>query len=65
MPSSYARRTGRIIDVKAEGQGAFLRAVPRANVNGVAMEQVYVDWAERTFAELMKEIDASLPSAAK
>ena len=49
------------IDVKAEGQGAFLRAVPRAAVNGVPMEQVYVEWAERTFADLMKEIDASMP----
>jgi hypothetical protein len=50
------------IDVKAEGQAVFLRAVPRAAVNGVPMEQVYIDWAERTFAELMKEIDASMPA---
>jgi hypothetical protein len=48
------------IDVTADGQGAFLRAVPRAAVNGMPMEQVYVDWAERTFAELMREIDASM-----
>ena len=60
---SFTEEVAWDIDVKAEGQGAFLRAVPRANVNGVAMEQVYVDWAERTFAELMREIDASLPTA--
>jgi hypothetical protein len=51
------------IDVKADGTGASLRAVPRASVNGMPMEQVYVEWAERTFAELMKEIDGNLPAA--
>ncbi len=50
------------IDVSAQGAGSALRATPRASVNGTPMEQVYVEWAERTFAELMKEIDASLPA---
>ena len=47
------------IDVEANGQGATLHATPRASVNGQPMEQVYVEWAERNFAQLMKEIDAS------
>jgi hypothetical protein len=50
------------IDVKDGGSGASLHAVPRASVNGMAMEQMYYDYAEKTFSELMKEIDNSLPS---
>jgi hypothetical protein len=59
---SYTEEVAWDVEVKAEGPGAFLRAVPRAAVNGTPMEQVYVDWAERTFGQLMKEIDASLPA---
>ena len=59
---SFTEEVAWDIDVKPEGPGVLLRAVPRAAVNGTPMEQVYVDWAERTFGELMKEIDASMPA---
>jgi hypothetical protein len=50
------------IDV-ADADGApKLHAVPRASVNGMAMEQMYYDYAQRTFGELMKDIDGSLPA---
>lgn len=50
------------IDI-ADAQGApKLHAVPRASVNGVAMEQMYYGYAQRTFGELMKDIDGSLPA---
>jgi hypothetical protein len=39
-----------------------VHAVPRASVNGIPMEQMYYDYAERTFGQLMKEIDSSLPA---
>ena len=42
--------------------GTTLHAVPRASVNGMAMEQMYYDYASTTFSELMKEIDGSLPA---
>ena len=57
---SFTEEVAWDIDVKPKGRGAFLRATPRATVNGTPMEQVYVEWAERTFGELMKEIDANL-----
>jgi hypothetical protein len=47
------------IDVRTDGAGAVLHAVPRATVNGQAMDQVWLDWAERNFGQLMNEIDAS------
>jgi hypothetical protein len=50
------------IDVADADGGPKLHAVPRASVNGMAMEQMYYDYAARTFGELMKDIDASLPA---
>ncbi|MFZ5892646.1 MAG: hypothetical protein ACOY0T_16425 [Myxococcota bacterium] len=50
------------IEVEGDDSSAVLHATPRASVNGEPMEQVYYEWAERTFRELMKEIDASLSS---
>ena len=50
------------IDINDAESGPVLHAVPRASVNGMAMEQMYYDYAERTFRELMKEIDGSLPA---
>lgn len=50
------------IDVNEVGGSPTVHAVPRASVNGMAMEQMYYDYAERTFHELMKEIDSSLPA---
>jgi hypothetical protein len=50
------------IDVRPGQQGTTLHAAPRASVNGIPMDQVYYDWAERTFNQLMHEIDASLPA---
>lgn len=32
------------------------------SVNGRAMDQMYYDHADRTFRELMKDIDGSLPA---
>ena len=48
------------IDVESRGSGTVLHAQARASVNGEPMEQVYLSWAERSFGELMTEIDASL-----
>ncbi|MGC4094791.1 MAG: hypothetical protein QM756_44115 [Polyangiaceae bacterium] len=50
------------IDVEGDDSSATLHATPRASVNGEPMEQVFYEWAERNFRELMKEIDASLNS---
>jgi hypothetical protein len=50
------------IEVDGDGTSAALHATPRASVNGQPMDQVFYEWAERTFNELMKEIDASLSS---
>jgi hypothetical protein len=58
---SFAESVAWDIDVNDGSQGATLHAVPRASVNGVPMDQMYYDYAERTFSQLMKEIDASLP----
>lgn len=52
------------IDVTESDAGPKVHASPRASVNGMAMEQMYYDYAERTFRELMKEIDGSLPAKA-
>ena len=60
--SSFAESVAWDIDVQDGQPGASLHAVPRASVNGVPMEQMYYDYAERTFGELMKEIDSSLPA---
>jgi hypothetical protein len=59
---SFAESVAWDIDVQDGQPGASLHAVPRASVNGMAMEQMYYDYAERTFGELMKEIDGSLPA---
>jgi hypothetical protein len=59
---TYTEAVAWDIDVQAEGAGSVLRATPRASVNGQPMEQVYVSWAETNYAQLMKEIDASLPA---
>lgn len=48
------------IEVTGDASSATLHATPRASVNGQPMEQVYYEWAERTFRELLKEIDANL-----
>ena len=61
---SFAEMVAWDIDVQDGPQGATLHAVPRASVNGVAMDQMYFDYAERTFSELMKDIDGSLPARA-
>src|SRR5215471_9337951 len=58
---SFAESVAWDIDVNDGAQGVTLHAVPRASVNGMAMDQMYYDYAQRTFADLMKEIDASLP----
>jgi hypothetical protein len=59
---SFAESVAWDIDVNEGQQGASVHAVPRASVNGMPMEQMYYDYAARTFGELMKEIDASLPA---
>jgi|GEM_PF-2347655 len=59
---TYTEAVAWDIDVQADGAGSVLHAVPRATVNGQPMEQVYLSWAEANYAELMKEIDASLPA---
>lgn len=59
---SFAESVAWDIDVQDGQPGASVHAVPRASVNGVPMEQMYYDYAERTFGELMKEISASLPA---
>jgi len=59
---SFAESVAWDIDLKAVEQGTNLRAVPRASVNGIPMEQMYYDYAERTFSQLMREIDGSLPA---
>ena len=59
---TFAESVAWDIDVQQAGENTTLHAVPRASVNGIPMEQVYYDWAERTFAQLMKEVDASLPA---
>ena len=61
---TFAESVAWDIDVTANDQGASLHASPRASVNGIPMEQMYYDYAERTFTELMKDIDASLPTKA-
>lgn len=50
------------VDVQGDEQSATLHATPRASVNGQAMDQVFYDWAQRTFTQLMAEIDRSLPT---
>jgi len=59
---TYGESVAWDIDVKEAPTGTTLHAVPRASVNGMAMEQMYYDYASTTFAELMKEIDGSLPA---
>jgi hypothetical protein len=59
---SYTEAVAWDIDVTPEGSGTMLRATPRATVNGEPMPQVYQDWAERNFGQLMKEIDGNLPA---
>ena len=59
---SFAESVAWDIDVNEGQQGASVHAVPRASVNGIPMEQMYYDYAERTFNELMKDIDSSLPA---
>jgi hypothetical protein len=59
---TYGESVAWDIDVKEAPAGTTLHAVPRASVNGMAMEQMYYDYASTTFTELMKEIDASLPA---
>jgi hypothetical protein len=59
---TYGESVAWDIDVKEAPAGTTLHAVPRASVNGMAMEQLYCDYASTTFTELMKEIDASLPA---
>ena len=59
---SFAESVAWDIDIAESKESATVHAVPRASVNGVPMEQMYYDYAERTFGELMKEIDASLPA---
>jgi len=59
---TYGESVAWDIDVTDGTPGPTLHAVPRASVNGMAMEQMYYDYAERTFRELMKEIDSSLPA---
>jgi hypothetical protein len=58
---TYTETVAWDIDVHSEGASVTLRATPRAAVNGVPMEQVYIEWADRTFPELMREIDGNLP----
>jgi hypothetical protein len=62
--TSYAESVAWDIDVTTTDAGATVHAVPRASVNGIAMEQMYYDYAQNTFGQLMKEIDASLPAKA-
>jgi hypothetical protein len=59
---SFAESVAWDIDVTDGKDGATVHAVPRASVNGMPMEQMYYDYAERTFGQLMKEIGASLPA---
>jgi hypothetical protein len=60
--SSFAESVAWDIDVAEAQAGTTVHAVPRASVNGLAMEQMYYDYAQNTFGQLMKEIDASLPA---
>jgi hypothetical protein len=50
------------IDVEGDTSSATLHAVPRATLNGQPMEELYYEWAERTFRELLREIDQNLSS---
>jgi hypothetical protein len=59
---SYAEKVAWDIDVKEGQPGPTLHAVPRATVNDIPMEQMYYDYAERTFGEIMRDIDSSLPA---
>jgi hypothetical protein len=59
---SFAESVAWDIDVIEGQEGTSVHAVPRASVNGIPMEQMYYDYATRTFGELMKDIDASLPA---
>lgn len=59
---SFAESVAWDIDITESKDVATVHAVPRASVNGIPMEQMYYDYAERTFGQLMKEIDASLPA---
>jgi hypothetical protein len=59
--NTYAEAVAWDIDVNGGSAGPTLRAVPRASVNGMAMDQMYYEYAVRTFSELMREIDSSLP----
>jgi hypothetical protein len=58
---TYTETVAWDVDVRAEGASVTLRATPRAAVNGVPMDQVYIEWADRTFGELMREVDRNLP----
>jgi hypothetical protein len=58
---TYGESVAWDIDVIDGKDGATVHAVPRASVNGVPMDQMWYDYAERTFRDLMKEIDVSLP----
>ncbi len=60
--TSFAESVAWDIDVNEGQAGTTVHAVPRASVNGMAMEQMYYDYAQNTFGQLMKEIDASLPA---
>jgi len=60
--NSFTEAVAWDIDVTPEGSGTMLRATPPATVNGEPMPQVYQDWAERNFGQLMKEIDGNLPA---
>ncbi len=59
---TYGESVAWDIDVEEAPTGVTLHAVPRASVNGMAMEYMYYDYASTTFAQLMKEIDGSLPA---
>jgi hypothetical protein len=59
---SYTEAVAWDIEVTPEGSGTMFRATPRATLNGEPMPQVYEDWAERNFGQLMKEIDGNLPA---
>jgi len=59
---TYGESVAWDIDVNEAPAGTTLHAVPRASVNGIAMEQMWYDYATTTFSQLMKEIDASLPA---
>jgi hypothetical protein len=59
---SFAESVAWDLDVTGGKDSVTVHAVPRASVNGMPMDQMYYDYAERTFNQLMKEIDGSLPA---